>query len=76
MAKLTKEANFIGRTIFTPAGEWWEVAAKLGRLERRGVELVGEICDYCCNYPIEADKDELPSLCEACPTTRLLALLE
>lgn len=74
MPKLTKRS--LGITDGYASGyQKDDVVQKLGYIEHRGVQLVEEICDHCCRYPGEADPDELTTICEACPVTRLMEMI-
>ena len=53
-----------------------ELIQKLGNIEYRGQELAGDICDHVCRYPGEADPEEMDSICEACPVTRMMELID
>lgn len=53
-----------------------ELVQKLGAIEHRGVNIAQNICDHVCRYPNEADDYEMDSLCEACPVTRLMELID
>lgn len=75
MPKLTKRGLGI-MDGFTSRYQKDELVQKLGHIEHRGVELTADICDHCCRYPLEADPDELTTICEACPVTRLRELLD
>lgn len=49
---------------------------KLGRIETRGPELLNRVCDYSCRILMEADPDEREGLCQECPVTKLLRIIE
>ena len=34
------------------------------------------MCDGHCRFPMEADEYELSGICEACPVTRVLDMIE
>lgn len=74
MPKLTKRSLGI-MDGFTSKYPKDDIIQKLGHIEHRGAQLAGDICDHCCRYPKEADPDELTTICEACPVTRLMELL-
>ena len=73
MAKMTKRSMSLTDGFVSEHGKR-EIVQKLGYIEHRGEELAGEVCDHCCRYPAEADSDELKTICEACPVTRLIEL--
>ena len=52
-----------------------ELIQKLGHIEHQGEQLARDICDHACRYPTEADPDELTTICEACPVTRLMEMI-
>lgn len=74
MAKMTKRSLSLTDGFVSDYGKR-EIVQKLGYIEHRGVELVSDVCDHCCRYPAEADNDELKTICEACPVTRLMELI-
>ena len=74
MAKLTKRGMGI-LDGFVSNYRKDELVQKLGAIEHRGEQLTSDICDHVCRYPIEADEDELPTICEACPMTRLREMI-
>ena len=52
-----------------------KLVQKLGHIEHRAEDLASDICDHCCRYPKEADAEELPTICEACPAKRLMEMI-
>lgn len=74
MARLTKRSMSLVDGFHSDHSKH-ELVQKLGYIEHRGEELAGEICDYGCRYPLEADADELRGICDACPVTRMMELI-
>lgn len=76
MEKLTSERRNGIKT-----GYWFpktkeEVVQKLGAIEHRAEELIGQVCDECCRYPQEAqDQGEMDERCAGCAMTRLAELI-
>ena len=53
-----------------------DLIQKLGHIEYQGEQLVGGICDHVCRYMVDAEPEEMDSICEACPVTRLTELID
>lgn len=75
MAKLTRRCLGLGEG-FTSDQSKHQLIQKLGVIEHRAEDVLGEMCDYGCRFPPEADEDELSGICEECPMTRLLRMIE
>ena len=75
MAKLTRRSLGISDG-FISGYKKDEIVQKLGHIEHSGTQVASDICDHCCRYPKEADPDELTTICEACPVTRLMEMIE
>jgi len=75
MAKLTRRSLGICDG-FISGYKRDELVQKLGNIEHRGEGLIRDICDHACRYPTEADPDELSTICEACPVTRLMEMID
>lgn len=52
-----------------------DIIQKLGYIEHGAEAVAREMCDYGCRFPLEADEDELATICEACPMTRLMEMI-
>lgn len=74
MAKLTKRGLGLLDGYKTTANRT-EITRKLGEIEHKAERLAGEACDFACRYLKDADDDEIRTICEACPMTRLLELI-
>lgn len=75
MAKLTTKGG-TGAERYHTSRSKAEVVQKLGMIEDRAEELVGMICDDCCRHPLDADADELESICAGCAASRLMEMIE
>lgn len=53
-----------------------QLVQKLGFIEHRAEDILSDMCDYGCRFPLEADEDELSGICEECPVTKLLRMIE
>ena len=72
MAKLTSErVNGIKTGYWSPYTKE-VICQRLGQIEHRYEQLIGQICDGFCKWPRELpDKTELNRKCEECPLTFL-----
>ena len=52
-----------------------EIVQKLGNIEHRAERLISETCEFACKYLKTADEDEIRTICEACPMSRLAELI-
>ena len=74
MPKLTKRAIGLLDGYKTTASRV-EITRKLGEIEHKAERLAEEVCSFACQYLKEADDDEIRTICEACPMTRLLDMI-
>lgn len=75
MALLTKRGNGITAGYISNYKRE-DIVQKLGRIEHAAPELLKKMCDGHCRFPLEADEWELSSICESCPITRVLDMIE
>lgn len=52
-----------------------EIVQKLGNIEHRAERIISQTCEYACKYLQTADEDEIRTICEACPMSRLVELI-
>ena len=52
-----------------------EIVQKLGTIEHRAERLISETCEFACKHLQTADEDEIRTICEACPMSRLVELI-
>ena len=53
-----------------------DLIQKLGNIEHRSRSLAGKVCDQCCRHREDADEIGLEFICESCPLTALMELIE
>lgn len=53
-----------------------DLIQKLGAIERHAEDLVGQMCDSYCKHREDAEEFGLEFICENCPMTRLMELIE
>lgn len=53
-----------------------DLIQKLGQIERHGEDLISQMCDRYCRYREEANELGLEFICESCPMTRLMGMIE
>ena len=75
MGKLTRRSLGLGEG-FTSDQSKHQLIQKLGAIEHRAEDVLSGMCDYGCRFPLEADEDELSGICEECPMTKLLRMIE
>ena len=75
MALLTKRGSGLN-TGFVSGYKREEMVQKLGRIEHAAPQLLKKLCDGNCRFPMEADEYELTEICEVCPVTRVLEMIE
>lgn len=75
MAMLTRRGNGITAG-FISGYKREDLVQKLGRIEAAAPALLEQMCDGHCRFPMEADEYELPGICETCPVTRVLEMIE
>lgn len=75
MAKLTRKCQGI-TSGFTSGYKRDDLIQKLGHIEYQGEKLVGGICDHVCRYMVDAEPEEMDTICEACPVTGLMDLID
>jgi len=74
--KLTFERKHPGNFKYGSQASRQELEEKLGAIEHRSEDLIGEICDYCCTNPLGSkSQEELDAICERCPATKLAKLI-
>jgi len=75
MVRMTKRGHGITDG-FVSGYKREDLVQKLGRIEHGAPELLKKMCDEHCRFPMEADEYELSGICEACPVTRVLDMIE
>lgn len=75
MAQLTRRGNGITAG-YISGYKREDLVQKLGRIEAAAPALLKKMCDEHCRFPMEADEYELPGICEVCPVTRVLDMIE
>jgi len=53
-----------------------ELIRKLGHIEHSAEDLIGQMCDHYCRHREEANEIGLEFICEACPMTRLMEMID
>ena len=48
---------------------------KLATIARGSDALLDEMCDRCCRYPDELNREDLDEVCLQCPVTKLAELI-
>lgn len=77
MAKLTRRTSRGITDGFLSNYKRDDLIQKLGHIEYGCEELAERICDGVCRFREEAeDQMEMDSICEGCPVTQLMDLLE
>lgn len=77
MAKLTRRTSRGITDGFISGYKRDDLIQKLGALEYGGEQLMEQVCDGVCRLREEAeDPMEMDSICEGCPVTQLMDLLE
>lgn len=75
MARLTKRS--IGLTDGYISGHKRdELIQKLGQIEYQAEDLIGQICDRYCRHREEARELGLEFICENCPMTQLMEMID
>ena len=77
MAKLTRRPRRGISDGFISGYKREDLIQKLGALEYGGEQLMEQVCDGVCRFREETeDPMEMDSICEGCPVTQLMELLE
>ena len=74
MAKLTQRALCLTEDFRSDCGKR-ELVRKLGNIEHHAEDLLDDVCVYRCKFSKKLSRDELDSICAACPVTQLMALI-
>lgn len=75
MPKLTKRTSGLGDG-FQSGYKRNELVLKLGTLEHEAPGMISEICTRYCKHPEQLDSSDLYDVCEGCPLSRLVNLLD
>lgn len=75
MPKLTRRSSGITDG-FLSGYKRDELIQKLGQIEHRAEDLIGQVCDHYCLHREMAEEIGLEFICENCPMTRLLEMIE
>ena len=76
MEKLTSErVNGIKQGYWSPASKE-TVVQKLGAIEHKSEDLIGQICDHWCQRDLsKINEDGTPAICDRCPVSKLAELI-
>lgn len=75
MARLTKRSSGIADG-FCSNYKRDDLIQKLGHIEHHAEDLIGQICDNYCRHREEATELGLEFICEGCPMTQLMSMIE
>lgn len=75
MARLTRRSSGITDG-FISGYNRDDLIQKLGHIEHRAEDLVGQICDHYCRHREEANELGLEFICENCPMTQLMEMID
>ena len=53
-----------------------ELIQKLGHIEYQAEDLIGQVCDNYCRHREEARELGLEFICDGCPMTRLMEMID
>ncbi len=53
-----------------------DLIQKLGHIEHHAEHLIGQMCDRYCRYREDANELGLEFVCESCPMTRLMEMID
>lgn len=53
-----------------------ELIQKLGQIEHRSEDLIGQMCECYCRHREEANELGLEFICESCPMTQLMEMIQ
>ena len=53
-----------------------ELIQKLGHIEHKAEDLIGQMCEHYCLHREMADEIGLEYTCEGCPMTRLMEMIQ
>ena len=74
MAKLTQRALCLTEDFRSDRSKK-ELILKLGNIEHHAEDLLDDVCVFHCKFSKKLSRDELDSICAACPVTQLMALI-
>lgn len=75
MARLTRRSNGITDG-FVSGYKRDELLQKLGNIEHRSEPLAEQICESYCKHREDADEIGMEFICESCPLTALMEMIE
>lgn len=75
MPKLTRRGSALTDS-YVSGHNRGELIQKLGQIEHRSEDLIGVMCDQYCRHREDAKELGLEFICESCPMTRLLEMIE
>lgn len=75
MPRLTRRSSGLGDG-FVSDHKRDELIQKLGSIEHRSEDLIGQMCDHYCRHREEANEIGLEFICEDCPMTQLMAMID
>jgi len=53
-----------------------DLIQKLGQIEHRSEDYIGQMCERYCRHREEANEIGLEFICESCPMTQLMAMID
>ena len=75
MAKLTRRSSGITDG-FVSNYRRDDLIRKLGHIEHHGKDLIGQVCDRYCKFREDANEIGLDFVCEGCPMTLLMGMID
>lgn len=75
MARLTKRSSGITDG-YVSNYRRDDLLQKLGQIEHRSEDLIGQMCEHYCRHREEANELGLEFICESCPMTRLMEMID
>lgn len=75
MPKLTRRGSALTDS-YVSGHNRGELIQKLGQIEHQSENLIGQMCECYCRHREEANELGLEFICESCPMTQLMEMIE